>query len=212
IWPRTTGARIDHGPMPIGCGRTAPPHWESPRPPSWWGLAFTLGADASLLGSLIFGAIFLVTIAPGPAPTEILPAGIATTLVAVAAMALAAALAELGVRSARVGTRSPQGPLAGAALCQLVALVALAVLITDLPAPTRHSYAAAALVLVAYAGLHAAIGLIFSAWAWSRCLAGYVSAARTLDLRLCAMWQVYTAVAGAGVLFVLHAVSAGLRS
>ncbi|MDB5507858.1 MAG: cytochrome, partial [Hyphomicrobiales bacterium] len=59
LWPRTTGARIDHGPMPIGCGRTAPPHWESHRPPSWWGLAFTLGADAALLGSLIFGAIFL---------------------------------------------------------------------------------------------------------------------------------------------------------
>uniref|UniRef100_UPI002899A8CD cytochrome c oxidase subunit I n=1 Tax=Tianweitania sp. TaxID=2021634 RepID=UPI002899A8CD len=70
-WTRTTGAQSDLGPLPIGHGQSASVHWEADRPPSWWAMVFTLGADATFFASLLFGCVFLALIAPAWPPPVI---------------------------------------------------------------------------------------------------------------------------------------------
>ena len=204
-WTRTTGARHDHGPLPIGRGETAPPHWETPRPPSWWAMTFTLGANATLFASLTFGAIFLATVGAGTPPSQVLQGGHGVSLLACAALVIAAAAGTWSARPRRGTTASLWIALLGHA----VAIVALALLAFAIPDPQAHSLGATSLVLTCYALVHAALGAIFAGYALRRIATGHISAARSSDLRIGALWHVYTAATGIAAIGLVHALALG---
>ena len=76
------------------------------------------------------------------------------------------------------------------------------------PAPDSHAYAAASAVLAAYAVIHCIVGAGIAVFLWARIGAGFVSARRSLDVRVGSLWQDYAAATGALVLIFLHALPA----
>jgi cytochrome c oxidase subunit I+III len=92
--------------------------------------------------------------------------------------------------------------LAAATAAHAFGVVWLAVLAAGLPDPTAHAYAASTLALLVYAGFHAALGCVFALYGWWRSKAGYVSASRSLDLRIGSLWHDYTAVTGVAALLL----------
>src|SRR5690606_23585167 len=68
-WAWATGSRMDMGPMKAHDVVHLPLHYEHPEgAPGWHGTLYTLVADAAILGSLAFGAIYLWMLAPGWPP------------------------------------------------------------------------------------------------------------------------------------------------
>jgi len=215
-WTASTGARQDLGPLPIGRGRSAPPHWEARRPPSWWAMAFTLGADASLLASLAFGAIFLATVGPGAGltvagvtpggatgagpsvlPAEILDGALLESALAAAGLAAAALFGALAARSAWAGGVISLLALVGTALAHALALGALVLVAAAIPGWTSHSLGASSLALAGY-----------GIW---RHLSGHLSPLRSADLRLGALWHLGSAPTGIAALGLIHLLAAGYR-
>ena len=195
VWTRTTGARADIGMLEIGKAETAPPHWETERPPSWWALAFALAANSTLFASLLFGAVFLWVVAPGwPAPQVDAPS-IVTVVAGAAALLATALLARRAANAVHAGL-SPMAWLAGAGLAAAIGIVLLGMLAASVFEPTGHAQRAAALVLLFYVILHAFVALVFAGYGLWRCQAGYVSPRRSLDIRLGRMWSDYTAASG----------------
>jgi len=75
---------------------------------------------------------------------------------------------------------------------------------TALPEPTSHAYAATAFVTLAYTALHCALGIVFALYGVWRISNGFVSARRSLDLRIGKLWHDYTALTGVvGIVLVL---------
>jgi len=214
-WTPSSGSRQDWGRLPIGQGHDAPPHWQTPRPPSWWAMAFTLGADAALFASLAFGAIYLATVAPGRRPPQVLADGLPESLTAGIALAVAAMAGYLAVHLARrAGTSAAvaialPASLAVALAAHATAMVALVLLGAAIPGWTAHAHGASSAALVGYALLHAGIGTLLAGFGAWRYLAGYVAAARTSDLGIGALFHAYTAVTGAVALLLVHALAAG---
>jgi cytochrome c oxidase subunit I+III len=207
-WTRTTGARHATGPLPIAPGEAAPPHWETPRPPSWWAMLATIGADATLVASLAFGAIFLATVAPGPGPAETLRHAEATSGLAAIALATAAAA---GLLAPRLSPRRTQESLALALLAHLAATAALASLALAIPGRTGHAVNAASFALAACAAIHAAIGALLAGYGLARLRSGHIAPGRTAELRTCALWHGHTAATGLATLALLHALAAAAR-
>ena len=190
-WLWSNGLRHDPTPQAIGYGETAIPHPASPEAPGRWGMVFTLLADGVLFASLVFGLLFLWVAAPDWPPATLLEADWLLAAAAAAGLLLAAGAARPAVIEPRSST------LALAALGSLAALLALAwIAAVAAPAPTTHAYAATSMTLLAYAGLHALIGLIGCLLVLARLRAGFVSPLRNLEPRVLALWQTYTAVTG----------------
>lgn len=195
-WTRSTGATQDMGPIPIGRDEAAAPHWEAARPPSWWAMALVLAADGTLYASLLFGGLFLWLVAPGwPGPSlpglSILPAALA-----LAGLALASGTAWRAAAALQRGA-SPLVWLCAEALGAALACACLVALATAIPEPSRHALPATMVAILAYAALHAALGLVFAGHGLWRWRSGHLSARRSLDLRIAMPFQAYTAVAGA---------------
>ncbi|WP_075214058.1 cytochrome c oxidase subunit I [Mongoliimonas terrestris] len=210
-WTRAGGARSDIGPLSAGRGLLLPTHLEAARPPSWWGMVFLLLADGTMLASLLFGLFFLAVIASGWPP----PAGLDGGVAAGAALAAGAFLAALAGRGALARARrgaSPSLLLAGAAAGGVVALGGVAGLVPALPDPTTHAFGAVSTALLAYVGVHAAIGLLLAVYGLVRVRRGFVSARRTSDLSIGSLWHDYVAGAAAialATLFGLEGMLAG---
>jgi cytochrome c oxidase subunit I+III len=87
------------------------------------------------------------------------------------------------------------------ALCAAAHLAAVVVLVWCIrnlvPDPTSHAYAAVCFVLLTYAALHSGLGAVFAFYGFERYRQGYVSAVRSLDLRIGSLWHDYTAGTGA---------------
>jgi cytochrome c oxidase subunit I+III len=158
-------------------------------------MTFTLAADAVLFSSLLFGGLFLWLVAPAWPPPAISVPDLATVAVAALALAVAAVAGRLAV-SRLTRDASPVPWLVVTALAQAVAVAALVLLATAVPEPTGHAHRAVIFLVFAYAGLHAAVGLILALHGIARSLTGRLSAARSVDLRIGMLWHGYTAVAG----------------
>ncbi len=102
-------------------------------------------------------------------------------------------------------SQSPVLWLAAAAVLQFASLILLVILMrTGLPAPTAHAYNATSFALLAYSALHTFLAAVFSLFGLWRVWAGYVSARRSLDLRIATPLHDYTAITGfAGIGLVL---------
>jgi len=211
-WTRGMGARQDTGPLPAGHGESLPPHWQARRPPSWWAMAFTLAADTTLFASLLFGALFLWLVAPGWPPSTLHDPNPVLSALAAAAL-LAAAFAGQQAASRLLGGSSPLPWLSASAAAHVAGAVLFLVLALSVEGRTLHAHQATVFVLYAYAGLHTTVGLIFAGHGAVRLRGGYLSAVRSIDLRIGRLWHDYAAASGLVVLaasFVLPLLAGSL--
>ncbi|MFB9970134.1 cytochrome c oxidase subunit I [Pseudoroseomonas cervicalis] len=196
LWCWDMGARRDPAPLPIGHGETAMPHTGVRSPPGLWAMVLLLLADSAMLGSLIFGALFLWLVAPGWPPPPLPPAEPFLLVAALAGLLLAPAATALAQRRLARG-RAGTGWMIASALCGLLATAALAGLPWRAGADyTGHAQPAVLLAFSVYAALHAGIGTVMAGYSAARERAGYVSALRDLAPRNTGLWQGYTALAG----------------
>ena len=197
LWTRDWGDRVDRGPIPIGHGKHVPSQYESDAAPSRWAMALTLAGDAAAYGSLAFGLLFLWVVAPNWPPPELLratPAALATVIVGLLGASLAGRRAVDPIRLA--DWRQREIWLLVTAVAQVLALIGLILMMAAVPAPHRHAYGAATVALLGYIALHAGVGVILALYGIWRSRSGYVSAARSHDLRIGTAWHGYTAVIG----------------
>ncbi|AHB49247.1 QoxA, quinol oxidase subunit I [Hyphomicrobium nitrativorans NL23] len=193
LWTRDTGLEADTGPVPIGRGETAQYHYESRDAPSWWAMAFTLAANATLYVSLLFGSLFLWVSAPNWPPSVLPDLGVLWPASAAVAALCAAAF---GARAVHMAGRRPFVPLgACAASHTLASVVLLGIAIAGVPSLTAHALSAAIFVILIYLASHHALGAVFALFGAARVHSGKVSALRTLDLRIGRQWHDYCAVA-----------------
>ena len=205
-WAWSLGERSDAGLIDIGRGGAARHHRESEEAPGWWGSVFTLVADATMFTSLLFGYAYLWTIAPNWPPPAFIDSRLVELGVGVFAFAFAA-WAAWRCRVATAGGRADRAArlVVGAAAGIVIgAAMLLSAVLLRLPPPTLHAYAAAGAVLAWYAIVHSAIALLMLAFGRARLAAGYVSAARSLDLRIAEQWTAYACAVGIIALAVLH--------
>ena len=205
-WAWNAGSRVDHGPLPIGHGAAAPPHFETPDTPGRWGSIFTLSANAAFFASLIFGYAFLWVVAPNwPPPACLGPIGLETA-VGVVALAGASGFAWLSGRALRADNAS--GALArclAAIGCSILALgAAVAIpLGGKLPPPTEHAYAAASAATLVYLGVHVTIVVLMQSFLAARLRGGFISRRRSHEISVVAHWTHFTTVTGTIILVVL---------
>jgi cytochrome c oxidase subunit I+III len=193
-WTGTTGSREDMPLLEIGRGHAADVHWQVERPPSWWGMAFALTADTVFLSSLLFGAVFLLVVAPQWPPQ--MPASVPLAYLVIAAVAGFGAAAGGRWALARLQSRGVAEPGLGATLaCHAVAFVALAACMSEIGDPTRHAQAATIFMLLLFAAAHAAMGALLAGYGLWRSRTGMLSARRSLDLRIGRLWHDFTAIA-----------------
>ncbi len=198
-WTKGMGAREDMGELHVGHGETLPPHWETERPPSWWAMVFTIAADATLFASLLFGALFLWLVAPGwPPPSTAGPD--ATLAILCALVLLASAFSGRKAVAVLQGGALPAGWLAASAAAQAAAVLVFGLMAAGVPEPTAHAHNATVFVILIYGGIRAGIGVIFAGYGLWRSHAGYLSARRSLDLRIGSLWHDYAAISGFVVL------------
>jgi cytochrome c oxidase subunit I+III len=200
-WTKNTGLAADTGAVPIGRGEHAPYHAECEDPPSWWAMAFTLGANATLYISLLFGGLFLWVSAPNWPPEKLLAPG-----AAISAIAIVAALAAMifGRRALTAVDRHPfRCLLACSAAHAIAATAVLAVAVADTRDITDHALPATVFVILCYLGVHHALGVVFASYGAARVRNRRVSPRRTLDLRIGRQWHDYCATATLlGIFFI----------
>jgi cytochrome c oxidase subunit I+III len=199
MWPTQLGHRSDQGELPIGRGQKAPLEDETRGSLAWWGVLIWLGADATLGGSLVFGALFLVVVAPGWPPAEILEHAWALSAIP-AGLFVAAAAAR---RWAAKKFAQRRLALAAAALLHAGTTGGLLVVMLALPDPRAHAYAAISFALLGYGLVHAGLGTLLSLHALWRDRQGYVSPRRANDLRIGVLWNDFAAASGLVMLGVV---------
>ncbi|NGR09575.1 cytochrome c oxidase subunit I [bacterium SGD-2] len=201
-WAWSNGSRQDAGRVAARDDVHLPLHFEHVAgAPGWHGTVYALVADAAVLGSLVFGAVYLWAVAPQWPPVVVAVVPPWSTAVALACW-LVAWLAARG--SARALDRVPsQGRSAGSlkdegaraqprlaapraalglhAAVLVALLVVLGVVLAGLPPATGHAQAAVVTALLWYACIHIAAALVMSLFLLARWCAGFVSAGRRLE-------------------------------
>jgi len=195
LWTPGVGLKSDSGALDIGMGAAVPPDAEVDNNLAWWAMLTWLAGDATLYASLLFGALFLVVVAPAWPPQAVLESGWLWTILPGAGLVLAAGGRHLAERSP-VGSALHYGALIGSGLSHGLAIAGLVLLMGALPDPRAHAYGAISFAILFYGLVHCAIGALLAFYTVWRVKAGYVSARRRLDLRLGRAWSDYTALAG----------------
>jgi len=192
-WVWGLGHSADKGLQDAGRGVMLPFASETASPPGWWGSVFLMLADATFLGSLLFGYAFLWTVAPNWPPPEWAIAdlrwiGVAVTGALVAPAGIRVAIGQLArSQSAAVGLIL--------ALIGAVGLMAGGLSVPlSLPDPTRHAHDATLWVIGFFALFHAALAAIMSGYAIARSAAGFLSVHRQGEVRIAQLWIDYAAV------------------
>ncbi|MGC2856542.1 cytochrome c oxidase subunit I [Novispirillum sp. DQ9] len=205
VWLWRSGLKDDPAEMDVGCGFTAIPHPAAVMPPSLWGLVFLLASNATLFASLLFGALFLWTVAPGWPPPRVIAPGMVEMAVALGGLVLGLGGALAALAAGRRGAGGArQLALAGAALGGAVAAAGFGMAALRLGAMTaEHAYAAVLAFAAAYMAFHAVLGVIFAAFTFARGATGWLSARRLVEVRATVLWWGYTAGAGVVTLLLL---------
>jgi cytochrome c oxidase subunit I+III len=197
-WAWSTGLPEDPEPLPAGRGLSLMPHAAADGAPGWWGTWFMLVANGTLFASLMFGYIFLATMAPNWPP----PALVEPQLGVLAAI-LVGVLAGAGTAQRAVAMNTDAGPaaampwlIAGLVAGVLAAAGFAAVPLTGMVSPTEHAYDATVAALAGYGALHSGLAAVICGHVLARSWAGYVSPLRSLDLRVARLWWGYTALTG----------------
>ena len=91
-------------------------------------------------------------------------------------------------------------------LCGLGGVLTLGLSVAALPDPTAHAHTATLFALLGYGFLHCAIGLVFTANVAMKYWLGFVSARRSVEVRVASVWHRYTAITGLIVIAFAFAV------
>jgi len=201
-WAYQYGLREDAPLLSAGGGYSLLPHFAASAPPGWWGMLFAIVADATLYASLLFGYLFLWTVAPGWPPPfyiEWQPLLALLAILGLVAGLLCSHAATGMTESGRIGLAKVWLLLSTAAgLLAAGALLALPWI--ALPSLTSHAYAAVTALILGYAGLHALVATIMSAFLFWRAQKLFLSAQRSQEPRIVRLWWGY--VAGVGFLAI----------
>uniref|UniRef100_Q07JU1 cytochrome-c oxidase n=1 Tax=Rhodopseudomonas palustris (strain BisA53) TaxID=316055 RepID=Q07JU1_RHOP5 len=204
-WTPVSGERRDHGALPIGGGASVVLHSEAASPPSLWAMGLALAANATAFASLAFGILFLWVVAPNWPPPSLIAWAPWSALLAASGFSVACVAGRIATWRRVIGSAPKRDvALTIAALGQIAAMLGFAAIVQSLPDPTQHAYAAATMVILLYAGLQSAIGLLFAGFGLWRSRTGYVSPIRSADLRIGAMWHGSTAAIGAATLLIVY--------
>ena len=161
--------------------------------PGWWGMVVGLVVNGTFYITLLFGYLYLWAVAPQWPPEQFVDSGRVTGLVAALAVLAAVFGFQRAVQTNALGKQPTIGLLA-AGLGGLIGALAMAWQISaDVAAPITHAYAATTTFLLGYLALHACLTAVMAGFAWLRWRRGYVSARRSLDLRVPRLWAAYTA-------------------
>jgi cytochrome c oxidase subunit I+III len=201
-WAWGLGHRSDIGALDAGCGTTLPIQAETSGSPGHWASLFTITADATLFGTLLFGYAYLWTIASGWPPPQLVSDSAFGGISAIVALGIAClALRKASVLQPDEATR--QRRLGVGLALQAIALILLVYdALTCLPPPASHAYAATVAMLFCYAIVHVVLAALMAAFALARSGAGFMSNKRTADVRIASMWQDYAAIVAIVVLLI----------
>lgn len=207
LWPRTIGSRADRGPIDIGRGAAVPEDAEVESNVTYWASILTVAADATLFASLLFGALFLVVVAPGFAAAESVSVAWPAALVP-PAFALVGVWCARQARTLNARGGIPDPWILGSAGAAGITALSLLFIILRVPDATAQANAAVSFTILAYCMFHATLAMLISLYGWWRRRQGYVSDRRATALRIAVIWQDYAALATflgiAMVLFLAH--------
>ncbi|HEV7290818.1 MAG TPA: cytochrome c oxidase subunit I [Devosia sp.] len=204
IWARSLGAPKDVGALDVGRGVAVPLDAEVNGNVTGWANLFAVGADATLYASLLFGALFLLVVAPGweGRVAEATPWWIAAPAVASLAAAVMAHLA----RRANAYGKSPMASLVGSMVLHGVVILGLAYAMYVLPDPTSHANPALRFAILLYGVVHASVAALLALQGVLRCRGGYLSPRRATTLNLVVLWTDFAAatlLVGVGFVYAL---------
>jgi len=188
-----------------GHGLLLPTQARISKGPGWWGLMLTLLADASLYGSLLFGYLFLWTVAEqwpphgfGTEPLLVPAVGLGLLLASSAVMAWARGANRRGrIRQLRWGFGLGLVLALAYALCQ-------AWMLRYFPyGPTEHAYGAIVFAIVGCHLIHLLIAMLMNGFTLARSLRGYVDAERTTEVENSLLfWQYMVGQWGIGFVLI----------
>ena len=168
----------------IGLGLTVPLYASGPPSVGWWAMFITMLGDMTAFVALVFGYFFYWTIHPDFPPDPTPGPGVFWPSIAALCLVGAWALTWLARRWNQCDKRL-------AVYVSLVSAAVLAVLgasalltgpwLSDLD-PTHHSYPATVWVLVLWAVIHIAIGVIMQLYCIARRWAGRMTARHAIDI------------------------------
>src|SRR5690606_31380777 len=153
------------------------------RPPSWWAMVLVCAAGGTLFASLLFGGLFLWLVAPAWPPPLVAQPSLTLALFA-AVMGIGASVSGRLAVCALRRQRSAIVMLRLAGVAQAAGFATFLLMALQVPDPTAHAHLAVIFVVLIYAAIHAGIGVILALhglWRWH---GGYLSALRSLDLRI----------------------------
>jgi cytochrome c oxidase subunit I+III len=208
-WAWTTGLDRDWPELPAGRDLELPLHPQVDEAPGWWGMLAGLLVNGTFYITALFGYLYLWAVAPGWPPESFIDAGIGLPLASAVAMALGLGGFHRAVVNNRRTGAQPSAMLLSSAVLSLLACAGLfAQIVVGLPSPTSHAYVAVTTFILGYCGVHALISSVLAVHALFRVRAGFVSARRSLDLRLGRIWTGYTLVVTLVSLVLIHGLPA----
>ncbi len=202
-WAWALGRRQNLPAQPAGNGLELPSAASADRSPGWWGSVFLLTADATFLGSLLFGFAFLWTVAPGWPP----PAWFEPSLAEFAVGIAGAALGIVGIRGAiraNRGGHSPLAPLAVAIAGTAAVALSFGLSMSRIPAPDAHAYGATLLVLGGYGLFHATLAALMGVFLVARVRGGFTSPNRRAEFPVAGLWIEYLGAITVLTLLAMH--------
>lgn len=190
-WPHAIGSRDDRGELPIGLGESVPEDSEVRQNATVLGNMLALAMNGTLFISLVFGALFLLVVAPGWGNVN----RAAFDIIHLAPPVLISIAAGIAAQLTR--TRSSDAarlPLLFGAGLAVLAGFAVIPMVMALPPIGAHAYAAVSFALLIYAQIHCGLAGLMGLHAYWRLRAGFVSARRRTDLKLAELWVGYGAL------------------
>ena len=190
-WLWTGTALIPEKPQKdVGLGLTLPLYLSGPGSVSWWAMFITMLADLTAFICLVFGYFFFWTIHDDFPPSGMTGPGTFWPLAATLLVAMAWAATAFARRSNR---RDAAGTFYGSMAVGVLAAVAGGAALVAGPwltqlDPTAHAYAAAVWVLVAWATVHVALGVLMQLYCVTRRLAGRMTAQYDIDIANVALY------------------------
>ena len=200
-WAWLTGAPKSADSVDAGNGTRLQLHYTAASPPGWWGLMWTLVADAALFASLVFSYLYLWTVRPEWPPHQL------------AALSWSAALPGLfilGSAALAVKAGAERGASRSAALCwggaavlgaAFIAIQAWTLSSSGLLA-REHAYAAFIYTLFGFSACHVAIAVLMALFRLARVLRAHPEAGCRGEARIIATFWLYV-LAQWGICFVL---------
>jgi len=208
-WAWTTGLDRDWPDQPAGGELELPLHPQVDEAPGWWGMLAGLLCNGTFYITALFGYLYLWAVAPGWPPESFIDTGLALPLGTALAMMLALAAFHHALLKNRQSAGGVEAGLMVSAVLSLLAAAGLfAQIVSGLPAPSSHAYVAVTTFILGYCAVHALLAAVMATYAVLRNRAGFVSARRSLDLRLGRIWTGYTLAVTLISLALIHGLPA----